>query len=76
METMKTAPRTFPASLIFLMARIQRPLVFIGHHILGILHYAYLIRISLLGIVVLLALPLLAVAADRPVRVHGLVRRA
>ena len=65
MEIMKTAPRTFPASLIFLMARLPRPLGFIGHHILGILHYAYLIRISLLGIVVLLALPLLAVGPLR-----------
>jgi hypothetical protein len=57
---MKTAPRTLPASLIFLMARLPRPLGFIGHHILGILHYAYLIRVSLMGIAVLLALPLLA----------------
>lgn len=64
-ESMKTAPRTFPSSLIFLMARLPRPLGFIGHHFLGILHYAYLIRVSLTGIAVLLALPLLAVGPLR-----------
>ena len=47
------------------MARLPRPLGFIGHHFLGILHYAYLIRVSLTGIAVLLALPLLAVGPLR-----------
>lgn len=57
---MKIAPTKPLRRLIFILARLARPVGFVGHHALNALHYLYLTRTSCLGLLALLLLPFLA----------------
>lgn len=57
---MKIAPDKPLKRLIFNLARLPRPVGFVGHHFLNTLHYVYLTRTACLGLLAMLALPLLA----------------